>query len=76
MEDFFARAFTQNDDLAVSYYEYANALSQVYGASKQQKALTQLKIAAEIKPLHAIEAFESARAQAALASLQLNTAQR
>lgn len=76
MEAFFARALSQDDDLAVSYYEYANALSDVYGASKQQQALAQLKIAIAAKPLNAIEAFESARARAALARFELSTAQR
>jgi hypothetical protein len=76
MEKFFARTLAQTDDLAVSYYEYANALTDVYGASEQQKALSQLKIAAALKPLNAIEALESARAQASLASFQRSTAQR
>jgi hypothetical protein len=76
MEAFFARALSQSNELAVSYYEYANALTEVYGTSEQQKALTQLKIAAALKPLNAIEALESARAQASLTGIEVSTAQR
>jgi hypothetical protein len=35
MEELFARTLSQTDDLAVSYYEYANALTDVSGASEQ-----------------------------------------
>ncbi len=76
MEELFTRTLSHTDDLAVSYYEYANALTDVYGPSEQQKALTQLKIASALKPLNAIEALESARAQASLTRFELSIAQR
>jgi hypothetical protein len=76
MEELFTRTLSHTDDLVVSYYEYANALNDVYGASEQQKALAQLKIASELKPLNAIEALESARAQASLTRFELSIAQR
>ena len=76
MEALFARTLNQTDDLAVSHLEYANALTEVYGTSEQPKALAQLKKAAALKPLNAIEALESARAQASLSSFELSTAQR
>lgn len=76
MEELFARTLTQTDDMAVSYYEYANALTDVYGENEHQKALSQLKLAVALTPRSAIEAFESARAKESLARFELSTAQR
>lgn len=76
MEQYFARSFRAADDLPIGHYEYANALGYVYGEDEQQKALEQLKKAAAIKPINAMEALEVAHAQQLLKKAQQEMAQR
>ncbi|QRY81585.1 hypothetical protein JVX91_10950 [Pseudomonas sp. PDNC002] len=76
MEQYFARSFRAADDLPIGHYEYANALSYVYGEDEEQKALEQLKKAVAIKPINAMEALEVAHAQQLLKKAQQEMAQR
>lgn len=76
MEQYFARSFRASDDLPIGHYEYANALGYVYGDDERQKALEQLKKAAAIKPINAMEALEVAHAQQLLKKAEQQTAQR
>lgn len=76
MEQFFARSFKQANNLPIGHYEYANALSYVYGDDEHDKALAQLKLAASHKPINAMEALEVAHAKKLLASFEQSSAQR
>lgn len=76
MEQFFARSFKQANNLPIGHYEYANALTYVYGDDEHAKALEQLKLAAAIKPINAMEALEVAHAKKLLTSFQKSSAQR
>ncbi|MBP8184797.1 MAG: hypothetical protein KAX95_02860 [Pseudomonas sp.] len=76
MEQFFARSFKQANNLPIGHYEYANALTYVYGDDEHEKALTQLKLAASHKPINAMEALEVAHAKKLLTSFEQSSAQR
>jgi hypothetical protein len=76
MEQFFQRSFAQANDMSITHYEYANALSYVYGDDEYDKALAQLQLAVSIKPINAIEALEVAQAKKLLASFEQRSAQR
>lgn len=76
MEQYFARSFRQANDLPIGHYEYANALTYVYGDDEREKAIAQLKQAVAIKPINAMEALEVAHAKKLLAGFEQNTAQR
>ncbi|MBX9755785.1 MAG: hypothetical protein Q8R10_08210 [Pseudomonas sp.] len=76
MEQFFARSFKQANNLPIGHYEYANALTYVYGDDEHEKALEQLKLAASLKPINAMEALEVAHAKKLLASFEQSSAQR
>jgi hypothetical protein len=75
MEKYFSRSFQAQDDLPIGHYEYANALTYVYGDDEQAKALQHLKRAVAIKPINAMEALEVAHAQKMLAQHQQKLAQ-
>ena len=70
MEKYFSRSFKAQDDLPIGHYEYANALTYVYGDDEQAKALQHLKRAVAIKPINAMEALEVAHAQKMLAQYE------
>ncbi|MCW1935928.1 hypothetical protein OMD46_05760 [Pseudomonas sp. MDMC_285] len=70
MEQYFQRSFQARDDLPIGHYEYANALSYVYGDDEEDKVIEQLKRAVAIKPISAMEALEVAHAQKILAQHQ------
>jgi hypothetical protein len=76
MERFFKRSFQQANNLPIGHYEYANALTYVYGDDEHSKALAQLQLAAAIKPINAMEALEVAHAKKLLASFTKASAQR
>ena len=76
MEQFFARSFNQAGNLPIGHYEYANALTYVYGDDEHEKALAQLKLAASHKPINAMEALEVAHAKKLLSSFEQSSAQR
>ena len=76
MEQFFARSFKQANNLPIGHYEYANALTYVYGDDEHAKALKELQAAAAIKPINAMEALEVAHAKKLLASFEKASAQR
>lgn len=76
MEQYFSRSFRQANDLPIGHYEYANALTYVYGDDEREKAIAQLKQAVAIKPINAMEALEVAHAKKLLAGFEQNTAQR
>jgi hypothetical protein len=76
MEQFFARSFKQAGNLPIGHYEYANALTYVYGDDEHEKALAQLKLAASHKPINAMEALEVAHAKKLLSSFEQSSAQR
>ncbi|UTH37382.1 hypothetical protein NLY39_04225 [Pseudomonas sp. KHPS1] len=67
MEKYFQRSFQARDDLPIGHYEYANALTYVYGDDQEDKVITHLERAAAIKPINAMEALEVAHAQKMLA---------
>jgi hypothetical protein len=67
MENYFRRSFQAQDNLPIGHYEYANALTYVYGDDEQAKALQHLKRAVAIKPINAMEALEVAHAKKILA---------
>ncbi|MGH8353044.1 MAG: hypothetical protein ACRERY_05875 [Pseudomonas sp.] len=75
MEQYFARSFKASDSLPIGHYEYANALSYVYGDDERQKALEHLKRAVTIRPINAMEALEVAHAKQLLAQYQQKLAQ-
>ena len=64
MEGYFKRSFQARDDLPIGHYEYANALTYVYGDDQEDKVLER---AVAIKPISAVEALEVAHAQKMLA---------
>lgn len=70
MEKYFSRSFQAEDDLPIGHYEYANALTYVYGDDEQAKALEHLKRAVAIKPINAMEALEVAHARKMLAQYE------
>ncbi len=70
MEKYFSRSFKAQDNLPIGHYEYANALTYVYGDDEQAKALKHLKRAVAIKPINAMEALEVAHAQKMLAQYE------
>lgn len=76
MEQFFARSFRQANSLPIGHYEYANALTYVYGDDEHAKALAQLQLAAAITPINAMEALEVAHAKKLLATFTKASAQR
>jgi hypothetical protein len=76
MEQFFARSFKQANNLPIGHYEYANALTYVYGDDEHAKALAQLQVAAAIKPINAMEALEVAHAKKLLSTFEQTSAQR
>ncbi|MDU9406724.1 hypothetical protein RTH74_03875 [Pseudomonas sp. zfem001] len=71
MEKYFQRSFQARDDLPIGHYEYANALTYVYGDAEEDKVIEHLKRAVAIKPISAMEALEVAHAQKILAQHQL-----
>lgn len=75
MEKYFNRSFKAQDNLPIGHYEYANALTYVYGDDEQAKALQHLKRAVAIKPINAMEALEVAYAQKLLAQYEQKLAQ-
>lgn len=70
MEKYFQRSFKARDDLPIGHYEYANALTYVYGDDEEDKVIEHLKRAVAIKPINAMEALEVAHAQEMLAQYQ------
>ncbi|MFV9682597.1 hypothetical protein ACNFD4_07860 [Pseudomonas sp. NY15367] len=70
METYFQRSFQARDDLPIGHYEYANALTYVYGDDEEQKVIEHLKRAVAIKPISAMEALEVAHAQKLLTQYQ------
>lgn len=70
MENYFSRSFQAQDNLPIGHYEYANALTYVYGDDEQAKALQHLKRAVAIKPINAMEALEVAHAKKMLAQYE------
>jgi len=70
MEKYFQRSFQARDDLPIGHYEYANALTYVYGDDEEDKVIEHLKRAVAIKPISAMEALEVAHAQKILAQHQ------
>jgi hypothetical protein len=60
METYFQRSFRARDDLPIGHYEYANALTYVYGDDEENKVIDHLERAAAIKPISAMEALEVA----------------
>ena len=76
MEQYFDRSFKQANNLPIGHYEYANALTYVYGDDERDKALKHLKLATQIKPINAMEALEVAHAKKLLAGFEQSTAQR
>ena len=73
MEEYFARAFKEAE-LPIGHYEYANALSYVYGDDEQDKALEHLRRAVAIKPISAMEALEVAHARKLLSQYEQHLA--
>jgi hypothetical protein len=67
METYFQRSFQARDDLPISHYEYANALTYVYGDAEQDKVVEHLERAVAIEPISAMEALEVAHARDLLA---------
>lgn len=70
METYFQRSFQARDDLPIGHYEYANALTYVYGDDEEGKVIEHLKRAVAIEPISAMEALEVAHAQKILAQHQ------
>jgi hypothetical protein len=70
METYFQRSFQARDDLPIGHYEYANALTYVYGDDEEQKVIEHLERAVAIKPISAMEALEVAHAQKLLTQYQ------
>ncbi|SNS24893.1 hypothetical protein [Pseudomonas segetis] len=70
MEAYFARAFAVSDDLPIGHYEYANALTYVYGDDQASKALQHLQQAASFTPISAMESLEIAQAKQLLAGFK------
>lgn len=70
MEHYFSRSFQASDDLPIGHYEYANALTYVYGDDVREKALQHLQRAVAIQPINAMEALEVAHAQQLLVQYQ------
>ncbi|WP_161864966.1 hypothetical protein [Pseudomonas yangonensis] len=70
MESYFQRSFQARDDLPIGHYEYANALTYVYGDDEEQKVIEHLERAVAIKPISAMEALEVAHAQKLLTQYQ------
>ena len=66
MESYFAQSFKAADDLPIGHYEYANALTYVYGDDEEKKARASLEKAASLKPSTAMEALEVAKAKSLL----------
>lgn len=62
MENYFSRSFKIQNDLPIGHYEYANALTYVYGDEQQEKVLRHLRHAVALKPISAMEALEVALA--------------
>ncbi|MET1079177.1 MAG: hypothetical protein ABWY06_14295 [Pseudomonas sp.] len=69
MEGYFAQAFDAAE-LPIGHYEYANALSYVYGDDEQAKALEHLRRAVAIRPISAMEALEVEHARQLLQQFQ------
>lgn len=63
MEQYFSRSFEARDDLPIGHYEYANALTYVYGGDEEEKAIEHLRRAVSIEPISAMEALEVAQAR-------------
>ena len=63
MEHYFQRSFQLADSLPIGQYEYANALSYVYGKKERSKALQHLQRAVSLPPANAMEALEVAHAR-------------
>ena len=76
MEQYFARSFRQANDLPIGHYEYANALTYVYGDDEREKAIAQLKQAVAISRSTPWKPSEMAHAKKLLAGFEQNTAQR
>lgn len=74
MEDYFSRSFKAKSDLPIGHYEYANALTYVYGDDEDAKVLEHLKLATSIKPINAMEALEVAHAKQLLAAYEKRVA--
>lgn len=74
MERYFKRSFQARSDLPIAHYEYANALTYVYGDDEEQKALKHLEQAVALKPINAMEALEVAHAQKLLKQYQAQLA--
>jgi len=75
METYFAQSFKQADNLPIGHYEYANALSYVYGDDEEAKAVQHLKQAVALKPINAMEALEVAHAKELLKEHEQKVAQ-
>ncbi len=75
METYFARSFKESDTLPIGHYEYANALSYVYGDAEDRKAIEHLKLAVLIKPINAMEALEVEHAKQLLEQYEQKFAQ-
>ncbi|MGH8433430.1 MAG: hypothetical protein ACRERX_02890 [Pseudomonas sp.] len=75
METYFARSFKASDTLPIGHYEYANALSYVYGDAEDRKAIEHLKLAVLIKPINAMEALEVEHAKQLLEQYEQKFAQ-
>lgn len=75
METYFARSFKESDNLPIGHYEYANALSYVYGDDEDRKAVEHLKLAVLIKPINAMEALEVEHAKQLLKQYEQKLAQ-
>ena len=75
METYFAQSFKEANNLPIGHYEYANALTYVYGDDEEAKAIKHLKEAVAIKPINAMEALEVAHAQKLLKEHEQKVAQ-
>ncbi len=75
METYFAQSFKQADNLPIGHYEYANALTYVYGDDEEAKAIQHLKQAVALKPINAMEALEVAHAKELLKEHEQKVAQ-
>ncbi|ARU89712.1 hypothetical protein [Pseudomonas sp. M30-35] len=74
METYFKRSFAVRDDLPIGHYEYANALTYVYGDAEDSKALKHLQQAVTIPPISAMESLEIAHAKTLLATFKKRVA--
>lgn len=76
MEKYFAQSMAVVDDIPISHFEYANALTYVYGDDEQRKVIDHLRLAANLKPRYAMEALEVELAKKLLREQETQLAQR